>query len=145
MEASECNSVENMDSNATAKLNVEEERRYRRLQHLLEKSSIYSKFLLQRMQNQIEHEKEERKKVGRRRKTAVSTEQQPTNPDKKEFGLRAKRKASGDVSPKSSAPRPKRKKQATQESYKMQDYISNEASIWTAGISRDSHVTTISN
>ena len=36
---------------------MKEYQRYMRLQHLLQKSSIYSKFLLERMENQIEEKK----------------------------------------------------------------------------------------
>ena len=36
---------------------MKEYQRYLRLQHLLEKSSIYSKFLLERMENQMEEKK----------------------------------------------------------------------------------------
>lgn len=36
---------------------LREYQRYKRLQHLLQKSSIYSKFLLQRMETQMEEKK----------------------------------------------------------------------------------------
>ena len=36
---------------------MKEYQRYMRLQHLLQKSSIYSKFLLERMENQVQEKK----------------------------------------------------------------------------------------
>ena len=45
-----------------------EQQRFTRLQHLLQKSSIYSKFLLQRMENQVKEKKEVEEKQGRRKK-----------------------------------------------------------------------------
>lgn len=36
---------------------MKEYQRYKRLQHLLQKSSIYSKFLLERMENQVQEKK----------------------------------------------------------------------------------------
>ena len=58
-----------------------EQQRYMRLQHLLQKSSIYSKFLLQRMESQIEEKKNEKK--SERRKKIVQEEGQQANMEKK--------------------------------------------------------------
>ena len=53
-----------------------EQQRYMRLQHLLQKSSIYSKFLLQRMESQIEEKKKNEKKLERRKKIIQEEGQQ---------------------------------------------------------------------
>lgn len=58
-----------------------EQQRYMRLQHLLQKSSIYSKFLLQRMESQIEEKKKNEKKSERRKKI-VQEEGQQANTEK---------------------------------------------------------------
>ena len=49
---------------------MKEAQRFTRLQHLLEKSSIYSKFLLKRMENQKEQEQQQ---VGRKKKIVGQT------------------------------------------------------------------------
>ena len=59
-----------------------EQQRYMRLQHLLQKSSIYSKFLLQRMESQIEEKKKNEKKSERRKKI-VQEEGQQADMEKK--------------------------------------------------------------
>ena len=45
-----------------------EQQRYTRLQHLLQKSSIYSKFLLQRMEQQMKEKNVHEERQGRRKK-----------------------------------------------------------------------------
>lgn len=47
-----------------------EQQRYTRLQHLLEKSNIYSSFLLQRIEKQKEEKEKERQKHAKKIKKA---------------------------------------------------------------------------
>lgn len=53
-----------------------EHQRYLRLQHLLERSTIYSKFLLKQMDEQKDKEKKEREKTGRQKKVKKSNEEE---------------------------------------------------------------------
>ena len=53
-----------------------EHQRYLRLQHLLERSTIYSKFLLKQMDEQKDKEKKEREKTGRQKKVNKSNEEE---------------------------------------------------------------------
>ena len=50
---------------------MKETQRFARLQHLLEKSSIYSTFLLERMEKQKEQKQQQR--VGRKKKVVGQT------------------------------------------------------------------------
>ena len=51
---------------------MQEHLRYNRLQHLLQKSSIYSTFLLKKMENQVAEQQETVKKRGRRKKIVAT-------------------------------------------------------------------------
>ena len=46
-----------------------EHQRYLRLQHLLERSTIYSRFMLKQMEDQRDREKKEEEKNARQKKT----------------------------------------------------------------------------
>ena len=69
---------------------MKEHQRFMRLQHLLEKSSIYSKFLLQRMENQLEEEKKQHKKQAHKKKIVSSSSAKANgeqgNQEEKEVG-----------------------------------------------------------
>ena len=53
-----------------------EHQRYLRLQHLLERSTIYSKFLLKQMDEQKDKEKKEQEKTARQKKIKKSIEEE---------------------------------------------------------------------
>ena len=115
---------------------MEEKLRYRRLQHLLEKSSIYSKFLLERMERQREEEERKSQRKPRSRKVAkpavnadeaMSTEGGPNAEDVSgdKRPVRRKRQASGTETAQE-APTSKRRKSAKETSYKMKDYVDSK-------------------
>lgn len=120
---------------------MEEQLRYRRLQHLLEKSSIYSTFLLERMERQRGEDERKSQRKSRSRKTtkvvgaeeeATPTEREPTAEDvsRNMRSMRRKRQASGAESTQE-APASKRRKSAKQASYKMTDYVDSQVSCGT--------------
>lgn len=113
---------------------MEEELRYRRLQHLLEKSSIYSTFLLERMERQREEEERKSQRKPRTRKAAkpATAEVVPTEGGQNAEdatgdtrSLRRKRQASGAENAQE-APTSKKRKSAKEASYKMKDYVDSE-------------------
>ena len=119
---------------------MEEQLRYRRLQHLLEKSSIYSTFLLERMERQRGEEERKSQRKSRSRKTAKAAgiEEETKTPTEKESStaedvsentrsMRRKRQTSG-VESTQEAPASKRRKSAKEASYKMKDYVDSEVS-----------------
>lgn len=121
---------------------MEEQLRYRRLQHLLEKSSIYSTFLLERMERQRGEDERKSQRKSRSRKTAkvVGAEEDATPTEKEPRAaedvsgtvrsVRRKRQASGAESTQE-APASKKRKSAKQASYKMKDYVDSQVSCGT--------------
>ena len=114
--------------------NMEEQLRYRRLQHLLEKSSIYSTFLLERMERQREEEERKSQRKPRSRKVAktvlgeeterkVEPNAEDASDDKR--STRRKRQVSGAENAQE-APASKRRKSAKEASYKMKDYVDSK-------------------
>lgn len=114
--------------------NMEEQLRYRRLQHLLEKSSIYSTFLLERMERQREEEERKSQRKPRSRKAAktvlgeetegkVEPNAEDASDDKR--STRRKRQVSGAENAQE-APASKRRKSAKEASYKMKDYVDSK-------------------
>ena len=114
--------------------NMEEQLRYRRLQHLLEKSSIYSTFLLERMERQREEEERKSQRKPRSRKAAKTVHGEETEgkvePNAEDAGddkrsTRRKRQVSGAENVQE-APASKRRKSAKEASYKMKDYVDSK-------------------
>ena len=110
--------------------NMEEQQRYRRLQHLLEKSSIYSMFLLQRMNNQKEEEKRKHKNHKKSRAKKFIGEDTKQAKVSKTYSLRRKRQASEvAISPSKQETRSKRKRKGCSDTnYKIEDYVDKEVS-----------------
>ena len=108
--------------------NMEEQQRYRRLQHLLEKSSIYSMFLLQRMNNQKEEEKRKHKNQKKSRAKKFIGEDKKQANVLKTYSLRRKRQASEvAISPSKQETRSKRKRKGCSDTnYKIEDYVDKE-------------------
>ncbi|XP_048194619.1 lymphoid-specific helicase [Perognathus longimembris pacificus] len=94
--------------------------RYRRLQHLLEKSNIYSKFLLTKMEQQQLEEQKKKEKLER----------------KKEFLKASKGKNSNDTSEENSVVKKKRGRE--DESYNISDVMSKEEILSVAKKSKES-------
>jgi ATP-dependent DNA helicase len=105
--------------------NMEEQQRYRRLQHLLEKSSIYSMFLLQRMNNQRDEDKRAYRRKTRTKKVPAKDTMQENFTKGKTYSLRRKRQASeATVSPAKQTSQSKRKRIGCKDTnYKIENYI----------------------